>query len=90
VARAAGPRVSVPGPADEYPDGSVYLGGTHHSAFLTRIQFGERRGRALMAHLDIDFDLSLLRPLPEGLEKEFSVHWEVPLAGSSPGLAWND
>lgn len=67
------------GADDEYPDGGVYLGGTHHSAFLTRIRFGELRGESLMVALDIDFDLSLLRPLPEGLEQEFTVHWEVPL-----------
>ncbi len=68
------------GPEDEYPDGGVYLGGAHHSAFLTRLRFGELRGESLAASLAIDFDLSLLRPLPQGLETEFSVHWEVPLA----------
>ena len=26
------------GPDHEYPDGGVYLGGTHHSAFLTRLR----------------------------------------------------
>ena len=68
------------GPDDEYPDGGVYLGGTHHPAVLTRLRFGGLRGGSLLAALDIDFDLSLLRPLPEGLERDFSVHWEVPLA----------
>ena len=68
------------GPDDEYPDGGVYLGGTHHSAFLTRLRFGERCGESLAAALDIDFNLSLLRPLPGGLDREFAVHWEVPLA----------
>jgi hypothetical protein len=68
------------GPDDEYPDGGVYLGGTHHSAFLTRLRFADLRGGGLTAALDIDFDFSLLRPLPEGLEREFSVHWELPMA----------
>ncbi|MBA4068163.1 MAG: hypothetical protein C0501_31580 [Isosphaera sp.] len=68
------------GPDEEYPDGGVYLGGTHHSVFLTRLQFAELRGESLAATLDIDFDLSLLRPLPEGLEREFSVRWQLPLA----------
>ena len=36
--------------------------------------------------MDIVFDLSLLRPLPEGLEREFSVHWELPLAVDPAGL----
>jgi hypothetical protein len=58
----------------------VYLGGTNHPVFLTRIRFGELRDESLTAALDIDFDLSLLRPLPEGLEQEFTVHWQVPLA----------
>ena len=67
------------GPDDEYPDGGVYLGGTHHSAYLTRLRFGDLQGDTLAAELDIDFDLSLLRPLPEGLEQEFSVRWKLPL-----------
>lgn len=29
---------------DEYPDGGIYLGGTHNSAYLTRLRFGERQG----------------------------------------------
>lgn len=74
------------GPDDEYPDGGIYLGGTHHSAFLTRIRFGELGGGSLAATLDIDFDLSLLRPLPEGLEREFSVRWELQLAVDPAGL----
>jgi hypothetical protein len=74
------------GPDDEYPDGGVYLGGTHHPAFLTRMRFGELRGDTLAAVLDIDFDLSLLRPLSEGLEQEFSVSWEVALAVDPAGL----
>jgi hypothetical protein len=74
------------GPDEEYPDGSVYLGGTHHSAFLTRVQFGERRGRSIMASVELDFDLSLLRPLPDGLKREFSVRWELPLAVSAAEL----
>lgn len=34
----------------------------------------------IRSSLDLDIDLSLLRPLPGGLEPAFSVHWEVPLA----------
>lgn len=67
------------GPNDEYPDSSVYLGATHHSAYLTRLQFGDYRGESISATLDLDIDLSHLRPLPEGLEREFSVHWELSL-----------
>lgn len=74
------------GPKDEYPDGGVYLGGVHHSAFLTRLRFGELRAGALVATLDIDFDLSLLDPMPEGLEPEFSVRWDVQLAVDAAGL----
>jgi hypothetical protein len=58
----------------------MYLGGGHHPAFLTKLQFGELRGDSLAASLAIDFDFSLFRPLPEGLESQFSVFWEVPLA----------
>jgi hypothetical protein len=74
------------GPDDEHPDGGIYLGGTHHSAFLTRLRFGERQGRSLTASLDIEFDLSLLRPLPAGLKPLFSVRWKVSLAVSASEL----
>lgn len=74
------------GPEEEYPEGSVYLGGTHHSAYLTRLRFSELRGGSLAATLDLDFDLTLLRPLPGGLEREFSVRWGLSLAVDHTGL----
>jgi hypothetical protein len=74
------------GPDEDYPDGGVYLGGTHHPAILTRLRFGELRGNTLAAALAIDFDLSLLRPLPAGLWPAFSVDWEVSLAADAARL----
>lgn len=64
---------------DEYPDNSIYLGGTHHYAYLTELRFVELHDNSLKTVLDIEFDLSMLRPLPTGLQSSFSVHWEINL-----------
>ena len=65
---------------DGYVDGSVYLGATHHTATLVRLAFDALSKEVIEANLHIDFDLTLLRPMPAGLTQSFSVNWSLSLA----------
>jgi hypothetical protein len=69
-------------PGRGYVDASLYLGGAHHWADVSRIQFGALKGRTILpASLDIEFDFAA-----EGLRDlgRVKVRWSVDLAIDPP------
>jgi hypothetical protein len=49
-------------PTEGYVDGSMYLGGVHNPADVTRIRFGSLDGTMLTAELDIQLDFTYEGP----------------------------
>lgn len=64
-------------PADQ--DGAFYLGGVHNPVEVYRIRFGEVRGDAIRAEIELGFDFRCVKPRPPELEASFRVRWEVEL-----------